>query len=177
MHVLPEDDLHADAGLGADGLDDGTGVLPCAEDVDALAEELLRADPLVAPAQQDERGRKQGEAEGIDEGADGDLGIEEEEGGEQEAVETEHQQDAEVDLLAGGEDARLVEVEVVGEDQGDQGDEGDLEQALLVLQRDEGVRAEHDPGGGQEAAADHARLRKQKNDGSRGIVDVQEADH
>ena len=146
LDILPEDDLHADVGVGADGFDDGARIVSGTEDIDALAEELMSADPFVDPAQQQEGGREQGEAEGIDEGTDGDVGIEVEECGEDEAVEAQHQQDAEVDLLAGGDDSWFVEVEVVGEEERDEGDEGDLEQALLVLEGDVGVGAEHDPG-------------------------------
>ena len=142
LHVFPTRHLHAKIGPGADGFHDGARVVSSPQNIDALAEELAAHHPLVGSSQQDERGREQRKAQHVDVGADGNVGVNQKKGRKNKAVETEHQQDAEVNLQAAGDDARLVQVEVVRENQAHDGDDGNLEHAVLVLQRNVGCRRE-----------------------------------
>jgi len=158
--------------VGPDGLDDGSRVIPGSQHIDALAKELVSSDPFVCPAQEEKGWGQQSESKGIDEGPNGYFWIEGEEGRDEEAIQPEHKQDTKVYLQAGSEDSGFVQVEVVGEEEGKEGDESDLEQALLVVQGNVGVGAEHDPSGGQEAGVDDTCFAEEQDDSARWIVDI-----
>ena len=177
LHVLPVHHLHAEVGPRADGVDDRPRIVSRSQNVNAFAEDLAAGHPVIDPAQQDQRGCQHGESPHINIAADGNIGVDQQEYGENEAVEPEHQQRAEVDLHTAAHDRRLVEIEVVGEHQADDGNDCNLQQPVLELQRIDRLVAQAEPGRGKKTATHHHSFTEQQCNRPGGIVDVQEADH
>ena len=126
------DDLHAGFLAAADGGDEIGGDRSVAEHEDALVEQRLAADPLEGAAPQDKEGDDQREAKQEHVARDVDLRKHEHHEREQQREAADDQQQAEVDLPGGGEVLGLVEVEVVGAEDGENGEDADLQEAVMV---------------------------------------------